>query len=154
MKEMFTKISDKVSETTGTMMEGFENLFSLEKLADKFSDMSDASKEKYTKYNNDLISLSPIIEEIGFKTSEIELSMGIPPSFTFHFEKIKDTSPERRQEILAQHSENKLLKPIVKMLIAADNYQDKIKLGSFKFSCIEVSLGLTPGVNLILTPKG
>lgn len=153
MKDMFNKFSDKVSETAGTMMEGFENMFSLDNLADKFSSMSDASKEKYAKYNNDLISLSPIIEEIGFKTTEIVLSMGIPPSFTFHFNKIKDISPERRAEILEMHKDNALLKPIVKMLVAADNYQEKIKLGSFKFDCIEVSLGLTPGVNLILTPK-
>ena len=154
MKDMFNKLSDKVTETTGSMMEGFENMFSLESMADKFANMSDSAKEKYVKYNNDLISLSPIIEEIGFKTTQIDLSMGIPPSFTFHFEKTKDVTPERRTEILDQHKDNALLKPIVKMLVAADNYQNKIQLGSFRFTCIEVNLGLTPGVNLVLTPKG
>jgi hypothetical protein len=123
MKEMFNKLSDKVTETTGTMMEGFENMFSLDTLADKFSNMSDSAKDKYVKYNNDLISLSPIIEEIGFKTSQIDLSMGIPPSFTFHFEKTHDVTAERREEILEQHKDNPLLKPIVKMLVTADNYQ-------------------------------
>lgn len=154
MKDMLNKLSDKVSESTGSMIEGFENLFSLEKLTEKFSNMSDATKEKYIKYNNDLISLAPIIESIGFKTTEIELSMGIPPSFTFHFEKIKDTTKEEREAILQQHNDNALLKPIVKMLVAADSYQDKIKMGNFRFTCIEVNLGLTPGVNLVLTPKG
>lgn len=149
MKDMFNKLS----ETTGNMMEDMGNMFSPEKLAEKMTSMSEASKEKYTKYTNDLISLSPIIESIGFKTSQIDLSMGIPPSFTFHFEKTKDISPEEREAILQQHSGNALLKPIVKMLITADNYQSKIQLGSFKFSCIEVSLGLTPGVNMVLTPK-
>lgn len=153
MKEMFNKFSDKVTETTGSMMEDLGNMFSPEKLAEKLTSMSDASREKYTKYTNDLISLSPTIEAIGFKTSEINLSMGIPPSFTFHFEKIKDTTPEEREAIMQQHKDNLLLRPIVKMLIAADTYQSKIQLGSFKFSCIEVSLGLTPGVNMILTPK-
>ncbi len=153
MKDMFNKFSDKVTETTGSMMEDLGNMFSPDKLAEKLTGMSDASREKYTKYTNDLISLSPTIEAIGFKTSEINLSMGIPPSFTFHFEKIKDTTPEEREAILQQHNDNLLLRPIVKMLIAADTYQSKIQLGSFKFSCIEVSLGLTPGVNMILTPK-
>lgn len=149
MKDMFNKLS----ETTGNMMEDLGNMFSPEKLAEKMTSMSDASKEKYTKYTNDLISLSPIIESIGFKTSQINLSMGIPPSFTFHFTKIKDTTPEEREAILQQNSGNPLLKPIVKMLIAADTYQEKIKLGSFKFTSIDVSLGLTPGVNMVLTPK-
>lgn len=149
MKDMFNKLT----ETTGNMMEDLGNMFSPEKLAEKMTSMSDASKEKYTKYTNDLISLSPIIESIGFKTSQINLSMGIPPSFTFHFTKIKDTTPEEREAILQQNSGNPLLKPIVKMLIAADTYQEKIKLGSFKFTSIDVSLGLTPGVNMVLTPK-
>lgn len=149
MKDMFNKLT----ETTGNMMEDLGNMFSPEKLAEKMTSMSEASKEKYTKYTNDLISLSPIIESIGFKTSQINLSMGIPPSFTFHFTKIKDTTPEEREAILQQNSGNPLLKPIVKMLIAADTYQEKIKLGSFKFTSIDVSLGLTPGVNMVLTPK-
>lgn len=153
MKDMFTKITDTVSETTSSMMEGFDKMFSLDNLADKFTKMSDASKEKYAKYNNDLISLSPIIESIGFKTAQIDLSMGIPPSFAFHFEKTKDISEEERDAILKAHSDNALLKPIVKMLIAADSYQNKIQLGSFKFSCIEVTLGLTPGVKMVLVPK-
>lgn len=153
MKDMFNKFSDKVTETTGSMMDGLENMFSPDKLAERLTSMSDASREKYTKYTNDLISLSPTIEAIGFKTSEINLSMGIPPSFTFHFEKIKDTTPEEREAIMQQHNDNLLLRPIVKMLIAADTYQSKIQLGSFKFSCIEVNLGLTPGVNMVLTPK-
>lgn len=150
---MFNKLTDKVSETTSGMMEDLGNMFSPEKLAEKFSNMSDASREKYTKYTNDLISLSPTIEAIGFKTTQITLSMGIPPSFTFQFMKIKDTTQEERDEIMAQHSGNALLKPIVKMLVAADKYQDKIQLGNFRFTTIDVSLGLTPGVNMILTPK-
>ena len=153
MKDMFNKMTDRATEMRDAMMENFEGLFSMEKMADKFTNMSDGAKEKYAKYNSDLISLSPIIEEIGFKTKQITLSMGIPPSFTFHFEKTKEISPERREEILKQHEANKLLRPIVKMIVTADNYQEKIALGAFKFNCIEISLGLTPGVTLQLLPK-
>lgn len=135
------------------MKESFENIFSMEKMTERFSKMSDDTREKYAKYNSDLIALSPIIEEMGFVTQEITLSMGIPPSFTFHFEKIKDISPERKEQILKEHTDNKFLAPVVKMLLTADNYQSKIKMGNFKFSCIEIELGLSPGVNMILVPK-
>lgn len=154
MKEMFSKLSEKMSETAGSMMEGFENMFSLDALSEKFSSMSDATREKYVKFNNDLIALSPIIERIGFKTTELELSMGIPPSFVFHFEKIKETTPEEREAIMNEHKDNPFLKPIVKMLVAADDYREKIKMGSFRLTCIEVTLGLTPGVTMKLTPTG
>jgi hypothetical protein len=146
-------MTDKATENLDAMKETFENIFSLEKMTERFTKMSDDTREKYTKYNNDLIAISPIIEEIGFKTTQITLSMGLPPSFTFHFEKFKDIAPERREEILFEHKENQFLSPVVRMLIAADNYQSKIKLGSFKFSCIEIQLGLTPGINMVLIPK-
>lgn len=153
MKDFLNKMTDKATEMQDAVKESMENIFSMEKMTERFSKMSEDSREKYTQYTNDLIAVSPIIEEIGFKTTEINLSMGIPPSFTFHFEKIKDISPERRQAILDQHSSNKFLSPIVKMLLMADNYQSKIKMGSFRFSCIEIQLGLTPGINLIMVPK-
>ena len=153
MKDIFNKMNEKASEMQDAMKESFENIFSLEKTMERFSKMSEDSREKYAKYNSDLIAISPLIEEIGFKTKEITLSMGIPPSFTFHFEKFKDITPERREEILNAHKENKFLAPVVKMLVTADNYQSKIKMGAFKFSCIEIQLGLTPGVNMVLIPK-
>lgn len=153
MKDFLNKMTEKATEMQDAIKDSFDNIFNLEKITEKFSKMSDDAKDKYAKYTNDLIAIAPIVEEIGFKTKEITLSMGIPPSFTFHFEKFKDIAPERRELILTEHKDNQFLAPVVKMLLTADNYQSKIKMGSFKFNCIEIQLGLTPGVNMILVPK-
>lgn len=153
MNDLFNKFSEKVSETTGSIVDGLEKTFSPAHIAEKFAAATEATKDKYIEYSNDLISLSPTIEKIGFKTAQIDLNMGIPPSFAFHFEKIKEISHAEREAILEQHKGNALLRPIVKMLVTADNYQEKIKLGSFKFSCIEITLGLTPGLKMVLSPK-
>ncbi|HYD22347.1 MAG TPA: hypothetical protein VEB40_12785 [Flavipsychrobacter sp.] len=154
MKELIGKVSTIVADTKDSVMESLENSFSLDKLNEKFSSMTEAANEKSANFTSSLIALSPIIEEIGFKTTSIVLSMGIPPSAVFHFEKIRDISPERREEIMEEHKNNTILKVIVSTLLTADKYQDKIKMGSFKFHCIEVSIGLTPGVNVHLVPKG
>lgn len=153
MNDLFNKLSEKVSETTGSIVDGIEKTFSPSHIAEKFASAMEATKDKYIEYSNDLISLSPTIEKIGFRTAQIDLNMGIPPSFAFHFEKIKDISAEEREAILEEHKGNALLRPIVKMLVTADNYQDKIKLGSFRFSCIEITLGLAPGLKMVLSPK-
>lgn len=153
MKDFLNKMTEKASDMQEAVKEGFDNIFSLEKLTERFSKMSEDTREKYAKYNSDLIAISPIIEETGFKTREITLSMGLPPSFTFHFEKFKDISVERKEQILSEHRDNKFLAPIVNMLFTADSYQSKIKMGSFRFSCIEIQLGLTPGINMVLVPK-
>ncbi|MBS1584538.1 MAG: hypothetical protein JSS82_03145 [Bacteroidetes bacterium] len=154
MKELINKVSDRISDAKDAVKDGMEGIFNFEKLTEKFSDMTDSAREKSANFTSDLISLSPIIEEIGFKTKGITLGIGLPPSATFHFAKFKDVDEERRNAIIEQHKEKPLLSVIVKTLITADDYQKKIQLGSFKFDCIEVCIGLTPGVNVQLIPKG
>jgi hypothetical protein len=153
MKDMLTKMTQKVTEVKDSMKETVENMLNLEKLTEKFSGISEAANNKYAQYTSDLIALSPIIEEIGFKTTGIEINIGIPPSFLFYFEKIKDTTPEKKQEILELHRGNRFLAPVVKMLMTADAFQSKIKLGAFKFRSVKINLSLTPGVSLTLVPK-
>jgi hypothetical protein len=153
VKNVLNKMTQKVSEVKDSMMGVVENMLQLEKLTEKFSSISESTGNLYAQYTSELIALSPIIEEIGFRTTEIEFHLGIPPSFLFHFEKIKDTTPEKKQEILDLHKENRLLAPVVKMLMTADNFQGKIKLGGFKFRSVKINLGLTPGIILILIPK-
>ena len=153
MKELLGKVSGIVADTKDTVLETIENNFSIERLSEKFSEMTEAASDRSAAFTSDLISLSPIIEEIGFKTAGITLSIGLPPSATFHFEKFKEISPERKDEILEQHKDKAMLKIIVQTLLTADSFQNKVKMGTFKFSCIEVSIGLTPGVNVQLVPK-
>ena len=153
MKEMLNKMTQKITEVKDTMREGMENMFQLEKITEKFSSLSEATGDMYAQYTSELIALSPIIEEIGFKTTEIEFNISIPPSFIFHFQKLKETTPEKKQEILDLHKENRFLAPIVKMLIAADTFQGKVALGTFKFRSVKINLGLSPGLHLILVPK-
>jgi len=153
MKDVLNKMTQKVAGVKDSMKETLENMLSLEKLTDKFSGITETTADTYAKYTSDLIALTPIIEEIGFRTAEIDFSIGIPPSFVFHFEKLKDTTPEKKQEILELHKDNRFLAPIVKLLMTADTLQGKIALGSFRFRSVKINLGLTPGLNLVLVPK-
>ncbi len=98
--------------------------------------MRDAVTERSTEFTSSLIALSPIIEEIGFKTTGITLSIGLPPSAVFHFQKFQDIAPERREQIMEENKDNTM-----------------IKMGALKFSNIDVSIGLTPGVDVQLVPK-
>ncbi len=153
MKDIFNKMTQKITEVKDTMAEGVENLLHLENFTDRFSCISDSTNNLYAQYTSELIALSPIIEEIGFKTTELEFNIRIPPSVVLCFEKLKETTLEKKQEILELHKENRFLAPIVKMLTTADDFQDKVTLGNFKFASVKINLGLSPGLNLVLTPK-
>lgn len=153
MKDLFNKVSEKAVAARDSIKETVEASLNFEALTEKFSGMSDSAKDKATNFTNDLISLAPIIEEIGFKTNGITINMGLPPDVTFHFEKHKEITSERRESILAQHKGNIMLGTIVKALISADSFQERLKLGSFSFNTIDICVGLTPGVSIQLVPK-
>ncbi len=152
MKDLFNKVSEKVSESKDNMLDSFEG-FSLNKLSEKLGNMSDSAKEKSVAFMNDLLTLPPIIEEIGFCTTAITVTVGLPPDVTFHFSKIKDISAEERERIMAAHKDKAMLNPIVKTLFVADGYQQKLKLGNFRLTNIDVCVGLTGGVTFQLAPK-
>ncbi len=149
MKDFLNKMSEKASD----MKDAVSESFSMDKLSEKIASISDGAKDKITKTTNDLISLSPIIEEMGYKTTSISVTVGLPPDVTFHFQKTADVSAERRAEIMAQHKDKALLGTVVKMLVTTDEYRDKLKLGAFKFNNIDVCIGLTPGMTIQLVPE-
>lgn len=149
MKDFLNKMTEKASE----MKDAMADTFSLEAISEKIAGIGDAAKEKITNTTNELISLSPVIEEMGYKTTGISVTVGLPPDVTFHFQKTADVSPERRQEILDQNKDKAMLGTIVKMLVTTDEYRDKLKLGSFKFNNIDVCIGLTPGMTIQLVPE-
>jgi hypothetical protein len=153
MKDLFNKVSEKVAEQKDAVKEAMEANLNFAKFSEKFTGMTDNAKEKSIEFMNDLISLSPIIDEIGFKTTGISVSIGLPPDVTFHFTKTKDVSEEERTAILEQNKDKAMLGTIVKMLFMADSYQQKLKLGSFRFTNIDVCVGLTGGVTFQLVPK-
>lgn len=153
MKDLFNKVTEKVSEHTDAVKDMMDANLNFSKFSEKFTGMTDAAKEKSIGVMNDLISLAPIIDEMGFKTTGITVSLGLPPDVTFHFQKAKDISEEEREAILAQHKDKAMLATIVKTLFLADSYQQKLKLGSFRFTNIDVCIGLTGGVSFQLVPK-
>ncbi len=150
MKDLINKVTEKANEMKDAAVEGI----SLDKLAEKISSVGDAAKEKITNTTNEVISLSPIIEEMGYKTTGISVTVGLPPDVTFHFQKTADVSAERRAEIMAQNKDKAMLSTIVKMLVTTDEYRNKLKLGAFKFNNIDVCIGLTPGMTIQLVPEG
>lgn len=153
MKDLFNKISENVAEKKEAAKEAWDSNFNFSKLSEKFTGMAEDAKEKSIQFMNDLISLSPIIDEIGFKTTGISISLGLPPDVTLHFQKTKEVSEEQREVILNQHKDKAMLGTIVKTLFIADSYQQKLKLGSFRFTNIDVCVGLTGGVTFQLVPK-
>ncbi len=144
-------LKNVLTDTSSLLGIGFDEASNLLKdTLDKFYDVKNLTKEKLTGITNDLIALSPLIEKTGFRTKEINIGVGVPPRIIFHFEKFANVSKEEIEALLKEHEDKTMLKVIVTTLVSADEFQKKLTLGSFKFSEIDIELGVPPEVNVKL----
>lgn len=144
-------LKNVLTDTSSLLGIGFDEASNLLKdTLDKFYDVKNLTKEKLTGITNDLIALSPLIEKTGFRTKEINIGVGVPPRIIFHFEKFANVSKEVIEALLKEHEDKTMLKVIVTTLVSADEFQKKLTLGSFKFSEIDIELGVPPEVNVKL----
>lgn len=148
LKNTFRNI---ISDTTGLIGESYDDASNLLKdTLSKFYDVKNITTEKLGQIANDLIALSPIIERTGFRTKEVNVGVSLPPKVVFHFEKIADVSREEIKKILDENEDKTLLKVIVNTLLSADDFQSKLNLNNFKFTEIDIEVGIPPQVNVKL----
>ena len=151
MKKVLDSVKNVFDETTGLLGEGYQSATGLLKeTLSNFYDVKNLTSEKLADMANDLIALSPIIENTGFRTKEINVGVSIPPRIVFHFEKFADVSKDDIDAILKENEDKTLLKVIVTTLVAADDFQKKLTLGNFKFNEIDIEVGVPPEVNVKL----
>jgi hypothetical protein len=149
MKTVLESVKNALGETGGLLGEGFQSASDLLKeTLSNFYDVKNLTKEKVAVITNDLIALSPIIEKTGYRAKEINIGVSVPPRIVFHFEKFEDVSTAEIAEILKSNEDKTLLKVIVNTLVSADEFQQKLTLGSFKFNEIAIEIGIPPEVNV------
>jgi hypothetical protein len=129
-------LKDKVSDASGYL-----------------SDLKEEGKEKFINYVNNLSDIIPIIAETGYQMKGIDMEVAIPPGINMHFEKVRNISKEKIDEILEANKEKELLRSIVKALVAADELHNKLKMGDLLLTDISVNLSLPPKVTIKFVKK-
>jgi len=151
MKKVLESVKNALDDTGALFGEGLQTATDLLKeTLSNFYDVKNLTTEKLAVIANYLIALSPIIEKTGYRTKEINIGVSLPPKIIFHFEKFADISKEEIAEILKANDDKTILKVIVGTLTTADEFQSKLTLGNFKFSEIDIEVGVPPQVNVKL----
>ena len=127
----------------------------LDTVSDKFQDSVDALKElhaagteKVSDFANDILGLSPLIEEAGFNMKDLNVDIGLPPSISIGFEKEKNIDPAAVDKLMEEHKDKKMLRVILQALMKADAMQKSMNLSHYKFAGVHVKLGIPPDVIL------
>ncbi len=112
------------------------------------SDFKEEGRDKLLNSVNGLTNVIPLVAQTGYTLKSVNVELSLPPGITMQFVKQENISKEKRDEILEANKDNELLKSIVKALVMADEFHNKIKMGNLKMSTISISLSLPPKVSI------
>lgn len=119
-----------------------------ENIGGAVSNIKDTGAEKVRSIMDELNNSSDIIAKSGFNLDEIEISLGIPPEVIGCFHFIKKISDEEKKKLLEETEEKPTVNTVLKCLFKGEEFYSKMKLGKFKMDIIELSMGITPGINM------
>ena len=135
-----------LKETVGNVLN-----FASDKLTASLSFLKDAKEagtDKIAGFVNDILGMAPLIEVAGFNMKDVSVDVGIPPGMTISFVKEKDVDAETINQLLEDNKDKEMLKLIVKALLKADALQKGMNLSHYKFSGLNMKIGLPPDISL------
>lgn len=144
-------ILNKVIETASTISEKVdeikEDIWGEEqKLI--IEEFRESSSQKVKDILNNLNNSSELFDRAGFHLSNLNISLGIPPEISSDFKAIKIITMEERETLINEVADNRIVTLVMKCLFKANDFYDKIKFGTYKLNVVNITLGLTPGINM------
>ena len=108
----------------------------------------ESSSQKVKDILNNLNNSSELFDRAGFHLSNLNISLGIPPEISSDFKAIKIITMEERETLISEVADNRIVTLVMKCLFKANDFYDKIKFGTYKLDVVNITLGLTPGINM------
>lgn len=144
-------ILNKVIETASTISEKVdeikEDIWGEEqKLI--IEEFRESSSQKVKDILNNLNNSSELFDRAGFHLINLNISLGIPPEISSDFKAIKIITMEERETLINEVADNRIVTLVMKCLFKANDFYDKIKFGTYKLNVVNITLGLTPGINM------
>jgi len=112
---------------------------------------STAGKDRVRAVIDDFLAITPLIEQAGYKITNLDIELGLLPKLIPHFRKIGDIDETQKQQILSQVGDKKLMKLLISALFKADSFQNSLNMKNYDFKGIEVEIAPLPAVRLNYT---
>lgn len=116
-----------------------------EQAADGFSA---PGKEKVKEVINDFLAISPLIEQAGYRITDLQVELGLIPKLIPHFTKVADVDEQQKQMVIDQLQQKRLMKLLVSALFKADSFQQGLSMKNYTFKGIEIEIAALPAVRL------
>jgi len=121
--------------------------------ADKLDQASSQKTDKLKAIFEEVANASALIKEAGYELDEIEIELSLPPKLISHYCFLEDVCDEKKQDLLEQTKENKLIHLVLKSLFNASTLQSSMKIGKYKMFEVEIEIGIIPSVKIKFNKK-
>jgi hypothetical protein len=145
--DLIEKVKDSASTITEKVTELKDNL-----IGDEYKAIMDDFKDAGTNKTKEIVDMldesKGIITRSGYELNTIHVSIGLPPQIGLLFKYQNDVSDDDKKKLLEEVEGRKVLSIILKCLFKAGDFYTSAKFKEYKLGSVDISLGLTPGVNI------
>ena len=139
-KEAATVVKDKISDLK-------ENIWGDEQ-KERMQEFKDSGTAKIKDVLENIGGSSAIFEKSGYQLNGVSINLGLPPVISTDFHFIKDISKEEQAQILEETKGSRVIHLLIKCLLKASDYFDKVKVGDYKLNSVKIAMGLAPGIEV------
>ncbi|MEQ9425886.1 MAG: hypothetical protein RJQ09_15790 [Cyclobacteriaceae bacterium] len=149
MKNMLAKVKVGIERYPEAIKSVYGN--ALDKLntgLSKIANMGSETKSKVLDFTNEIVSILPILEEFGYKASELRVGVSLPPSIEMDVLKVNEITKKDHDEKMEKYKARKMFNLIIKSLESARDIQDKVKIGDDYHHEFSLHITIPPNVGI------
>ena len=153
-KNKVTTYKNKAEEIRAMIEEGAETIRDIRAdVEGTVEDLKADSEEKMMESLEKIQDSERVFKEAGYLLSAIELEMGFNPKVVAVLKRESEIGSRKKERLLKQHEDNKLLSTVLTSLFKAEALEDKVHLRRLTFSEVHIEMGLVPAVHVLWEDK-
>ena len=142
VKEGWSKSSEAINAAYGDAVERLNSGLR------KIGNMGNDAKMKVLDLTNEIMSVLPVLQEFGYKTTELRVGVSIPPTIELDVLKIHEITQEEYDAKLEKYKAKKMFKLILRALESARSIQDKLSMGDDYYHEFSLQISIPPNVGI------
>lgn len=146
-----------LAQNNSTIKEGLDQIKKtvddgMKSAKNQWDGFSENNQEKYTETINHAFDMIPMLQKLGYDTTEFLIHISIPPSIEIHLNANNVLTKEQVEKVRKDYKENVIFVKVVESLYQASQLQKKLESGTLHAKGIQVQLGIPPRVSLVYAP--
>ncbi len=153
-KNKVTTYKTKAEEIRAMIEDGAETIGDIRAdVEGTVEELKTDSEEKMMESLEKIQDAERVFEEAGYDLRAVELEMGFNPKVVAVLKHKTSVSSRKKERLLKQHENDKVLKTVLTSLFKAEALEDKVHLQRLTFSEVHLEMGLVPAIHVLWEDK-